>query len=231
VTERPILFSAPMVRAYRREVDPKMQTRRTSGLKKINAEPDAWEYCYAGGVDSAWHTFTKMHVSGTDDVLKIRCPYGVAGDRLWTREGMIRPDGDPWLYTADNEPVMVDPADETGMIVWAHHKQQDYCPSMFMPRWASRDTLEVISARPERLHDITEADAKSEGVEILEMSQSDIDDIQISDSSPDEKKFWKAMGPGSSSHRWEYEMLWGEINGPGSWAKNPWVWRVEFRRL
>lgn len=208
-SERPILFSAPMVRACRREVDPKTQTRRTSGLKKINAEPDAWEYCYAGGVDSAWHTFTRMHVSGTDDVLKIRCPYGVAGDRLWTRECFSTE------WTQGSMEGAVYRADE---LMW----DADYRwrPSIHMPRSISRDTLDVISVRPERLHCVTESDAVAEGIMLLG-NMKDGDGFGVAEGDRDL----------SETARDAYGTLWEEINGPGSWSKNLWVWRVEFRRL
>lgn len=88
------------------------------------------------------------------------------GDHLWVREHLRRPDGDPWLYAADNQPVMVAKATETAMVAWAHHKEQDYCPSIHMPRWASRITLEALEdARMERLWDISDEDARREGME------------------------------------------------------------------
>jgi hypothetical protein len=72
-----------------------------------------------------------------------------------------------------------------------------------MPRAASRINLDVTGVRVEQLQDISEADAKAEG-------------------SP--------LASGSYSHRGWYRELWGEINGPGSWDANPWVWVIEFRR-
>lgn len=147
MTERPILFQGPMVRAYRREIDPKTQTRRTRGLEKINEEPDAWE-CDGGEFDPLGWRFNPV---GGGDGLLIRCPYGVAGDQLWCREAWKkREDGlaEVW-YRADGH------IDIPG---WPWRS------SIHMPRWASRDTLEVVSARPERLHVITEADITAEGI-------------------------------------------------------------------
>lgn len=94
---RPILFSGPMVRALRD--NQKTQTRRTRGLDKINAEPDAWELLYSGGIDNAWWTFARR--DNPEVVEKIRCPYGVPGDQLWTRETWkpVRWDeGEPWVF-------------------------------------------------------------------------------------------------------------------------------------
>src|SRR6201999_3557463 len=124
-----------MVRANR--ANRKTVTRRTRGLDKINESPDEWVLI---GEQSG--SFVFEHVEDASRHITVRCPYGVAGDRLWTRESLGTLADGSWIYSADCQPVMVDPKDETAMIVWAHHKKQDYCTSMFMPRWASRDTLE-----------------------------------------------------------------------------------------
>jgi hypothetical protein len=84
-----------------------------------------------------------------------------------------------------------------------------------MPRWASRLTLEVVSVRMERLQDISEADAKAEGIE-----SSDDDGVT----------YWGPLGKGHFDPRVAYRSLWESLHGPGSWAANPWVWVVGFRR-
>lgn len=83
-----------------------------------------------------------------------------------------------------------------------------------MPRWASRITLDVFAIRVERLQDITEEDAKAEGVKPI------------------------TYDPGGDcwtdgKHRTAFNFLWNEINGwnPNSWDSNPWVWVVSFRRV
>jgi hypothetical protein len=68
------------------------------------------------------------------------------------------------------------------------------------------------------------------------MTQQDIEDIQITDCSPDEKELARLMGPGSFSHKFTYQMLWDELNakrddGKYAWEKNPWVWVIEFKRV
>ena len=93
--------------------------------------------------------------------------YGVPGDHLWVRESLRRRDDATsfWTYAADDKAIKL-PAnhpDVGAMLSWAHHKEGSSCPSIHMPRWASRITLEVIELRQERLQYISEADAKAEG--------------------------------------------------------------------
>lgn len=88
-------------------------------------------------------------------------------------------------------------------------------PSIFMPKWASRIWLEITGVRIERLQDITEDDAKAEGVEIRPSAGIA---SNVCKGSPGPAQF-------------EYYALWESINGKGSWDLNPWVWVYEFRRI
>lgn len=145
-----------------------------------------------------------------------------AGDVLWCRETLRLPDGEPWVYEADHQAVMVSKEDETAMLVWAHHKDQDYCSSMFMPRWACRIALECEEdARLERLQDITEEDAIAEGVERC-------------------GSWWRCYsllledGGKAESARASFSSLWSTLHTkPGErWEDNPEVVRVgRFRRV
>ena len=79
-----------------------------------------------------------------------------------------------------------------------------------MPSAASRITLEITGVRVERLQDISEADAVAEGTAA---------------------GFWEYdNGEGTETAKESYECLWGSINGPGSWAANPWVWVIDFKK-
>ncbi|WP_235846004.1 hypothetical protein [Enterobacter hormaechei] len=132
------------------------------------------------------------------------CPFGAVGDRIWVREtwaeaGASAPDLK--LYRAnypEHVPTHyenVPPADE---IRWT--------PSIHMPRWASRLTLEITGVRVERLRDLNEEDAKSEGI---------------------------TPPSGGVLPGWEYRInfrdLWMSIYGADNWEANPWVWVIEFK--
>jgi hypothetical protein len=84
-------------------------------------------------------------------------------------------------------------------------------PSIHMPRWASRITLRITDIRVERLQDISEDDARAEGVKPLDYAAHHVAD-----------------GCGA---RIAFEQLWNTINGPGAWEANPWVWVVAFERV
>lgn len=140
------------------------------------------------------------------------CSYGAPGDRLWVRETWRASElfdaTKPSDWNKGSVPVRYE-ADDARSGGWAGHgyggKRR---PSIHMPRWASRITLEITGVRVERLQDISEADARAEGA--------------AHHNSP------AAMLTG---YRQGYRLLWMSINGPGSWAANPWVWVLEFRRL
>lgn len=161
------------------------------------------------------------------------CPYGLEGSRLWVREAwrtLDELDGHsgsriaemcqdagyrrPWApiqYEADNhrrnwQHVGTPPHTEPP-------KPGRYRHARFMPRWASRITLEITAVRVERLQDISEADAISEGIE----RQGDD---------------WRNYGNPFDCclrPRTSYATLWAAIHGRGSWDANPWVWVIQFK--
>lgn len=135
------------------------------------------------------------------------CPYGKPGDRLWVKEtfSTFGSDGDAGriVYRASIPYGNFD----------CHFKP--WRPSIFMPRSASRITLEITSVRVERLNDISEEDAKAEGAQIQRETPGG----------------WIICGPRIGSYREGYRWIWESINGAGSWEKNPWVWKISFRRV
>lgn len=211
MAERPILFSGPMVLALLAER--KTVTRR---VMKPQPEPCA----YAPGKNA----LNGQVIEGNPAVLG-QCPYGQPGGRLWVRETLKRGERGAWYYAADNTPVQLPQGHPSvpAMLSWAHHKEGNTCVSSHMPRWASRLTLGVVSVRVERLHDITETDAVREGVErYLEVPYG----WRNYETSP--------VYEDVSYHltaRDSFASLWRSINGAESWAANPWVWRVEFRKV
>lgn len=215
MAEKPILFSAEMVRAIlagrktqtRRLVKPRPACMQPGGT--IKPSPSDVGMFIVENWEKQGRAF--LDFGRRDD---IRSPYA-PGDTLWVREQLARPGwaGDPWLYAADLQPVMVEKADQTEMLVWAQHKQQDYCPSIHMPRWASRITLRVTGVRVERVRDISDEDVQAEGI-TYEQAMAFADE-------------------GSPDYSMAFRELWHTIHaadGPNGWAANPWVWVIEFER-
>jgi hypothetical protein len=176
VKARPILFTGTMIRAL---LDGrKTQTRQIVKGDKPG-QPLDW---LAAGLEPSF-------VASPDNGL---CPYGVPGDLLWARETWC-PAGtvNGAAYCADAPAG----SDQRGM---------GWRPSIHMPRWANRLTLEITEVRVERLQDISEADALAEGMTFPEGMALGNDPIDA------------------------YARLWGQINGEGSWAANPWCWALTF---
>lgn len=247
-TERPILFSGAMVRAIlsgaksvtRRVVKP------GAGQKWLTPETlsrvERWEYrgdgywsMQIGEPNRIVHCGVEMdggHIGC------VRCPYGQQrGDILWVRETWQHADwtedGQPYIrYRADDSVQLLPGADDESLIdVWATLSDSDnfdidgkaadrkWRPSIFMPRWASRITLEVTGVRVERLQEISEEEAKAEGARYFDGGE-----IHHSGWRHDD-------GDVYSSARASFFALWQSINGKTyPWASNPWVWVVEFRR-
>jgi hypothetical protein len=146
----------------------------------------------------------------TDAFIKYHCPYGAPGDRLWVRE--------TWGPRAGGVVYRADEYRADGFVSCPDGGK--WRPSIHMPRWASRITLEIVSVRVERLRDISEEDAIAEGVE------------QSFDFNWPRWRNYELDGDGWLGAPVDsYRTLWESINGPGSWVANPWVWVVEFKRV
>jgi len=196
--ERPILFSSPMVRAI---LDGrKTQTRRVAKIENHEGHPMLDESRRNPGYN------VRTVIQGIIE----KCPYGTVGDRLWVRETHT----DIPSYDVGGEPTvaLMYKAD----FDYVYSPPGGWTPSIFMPRMASRITLEITNIRVERLQDISESDAKKEGV-------------HHSDGKPDEYGFPTEM---VATARGEFSHLWDHINGKKiPWDSNPWVWVIEFKRL
>lgn len=234
--ERPILFSAPMVRAIlagtktvtRRVVKPQPEPFVESARRHAqrHAEPYIDSYCSEPktpsnprGMSTTWCWWTTDDRQGPGG---LRCPYGAPGDRLWVRETWgLHGYGDYTYWHRDSVRGRTEDdlrgSWEVAYAADALSPYDHWRPSIYMPRWASRITLEVVDVRVERLHEITEGDARREGAEKGFTAEEAVD---------------RAAGwPRAASHRAGFRALWESINGAGSWASNPWVWRIAFRRL
>jgi len=225
--ERPILFSGLMVRAILE--GRKTQTRRVVKGRSSAIHAD-WPLSGLSAFSDGNATFRKQNDVDSYTTESVSCPYGEPGDRLWVRETMHMDGDGVWLYSADDDFVGCDRDDESIMISWAHHKDNAHCPSIHMPRWASRITLEVIGVRVGRLQDISEADAIAEGVERNWLGEDPCP--------PEYQDEWMKYGSNDEdfpafSVVESYASLWDTINAKRgySWASNPWVWIVEFKMI
>lgn len=199
--ERPILFSAPMVRAILE--GRKTQTRRVVKL------PEGHSIIPRGDVPGFFTLRTKAVSHHKVEPRGVTCPQGAPGDRLWVREGVHCDEDKGWCYDADGTPMNWRPQDEDVGVAWLETRpaKRSWYPSIHMPHWASRLTLEIVSVRVERLQEISENDAEAEGCEPA---------LPVSD------KRWVCG----------YRRLWESINGKRApWASNPWVWVIEFKRV
>lgn len=179
----------------------KTQTRRVMNGQPYTLRMEGWGFpTRAGGFVS--------RKTIVDD-----CPYGVAGDQLWVRETWATDRCYDHLKPRDiprRAGVYYDPN-----LVYRWHKRRT---AMFMPRWASRVTLEIIDVRVQRVQEISEKDAQAEGVTDEMVMKAVTDSPSPLPNSP-----WVG------GFRW----LWDSINATRGygWEANPWVWCLTFALL
>lgn len=194
--ERPILFSGEMVRAILSGA--KTQTRRLYRPRPCDNVDD-------------------KH----GPLVVLPSPYGSPGDRLWVRE--------TWTHDHDSledaRAAHEDAMSESSVLYRASMTTVDaeiykWRPSIYMPRWASRITLEVTDVRVERLQAISEADARAEGVAPFFVRFTHV---------VREQRITSGELARDAEHRASYAVLWDELNADRApWASNPWVWVVTF---
>lgn len=256
--ERPILFSAPMIRAILE--DRKTVTRRI--IEKptrfgMLSDLSAVVNILPAGAAEWWN------LKATDGIVgAVKCPYGQPGDRLWVRENWIyngsvfhtgggKPESYESViqYPADGEKRTVlrpganllSPPNQRKQRPDESNKEfnkylirffQVVRPSIHMPRWASRITLEVTGIKVERLQDITEDQAKAEGLTALTKDGALIKyGIPDRDGLPGTDNDGWPWQEWNTSPREAFKKLWESINGPGSWELNPWIWVISFKRV
>ena len=206
--ERPILFSAPMVRAI-------LEGKKTQTRRAVKPRKDVVFGCLMQPHELAGEVNSGIFEN---------CPYGQPGDRLWVRENFqpLFADGieNHWetdWKTGKGYSISYPATDGVQEFFNLDDELSSSCkPSIHMPRWASRISLEITGVRVERLADLSKDDAMSEGIVI----QTD-GGFGLADST-----HYNFCDPTDS-----FASLWESINGAGSWEANPWVWVVEFRML
>ncbi|HFH0416744.1 TPA: hypothetical protein ACGHO4_004184 [Salmonella enterica subsp. diarizonae serovar 61:i:z] len=209
--ERGMIFNSEMVRAI---LDGrKMQMRRI-----MKVQPGTPEFGLRRIIESSKANENGMYFWSQDDACGIKarskpfsCPYGEVGDRIWVREtfrvhsratdvatlvyrASVR---NSWTEQTHRVPVAVCNKPAT---------PEKWTPSIHMPRWASRITLEITDVRVERLNSISDSDASKEGCCIADMESGNcLRDV--------------------------FTRIWTSIYGDDSWQANPWVWVIEFKRV
>lgn len=230
MTERPILFSAPMVKAI-------LAWRKTQTRRMLKPQT-------AVLTDEQARTLG-VRPPPQENAPVVPCPFGTVGDRLWVQETWKAdsiwdnfrpvdiPTGEPLLYAADEHATGCVPFD------WGRGR-----PSIFMRRWMSRITLELTAVRVERLNEISEEDARAEGVFFTDYGRrcghfgqwQPVGDCPAPEHTHPQLPGWSWRE--TSRHeecldtaRGGFANLWTHVNGADSWAANPWVWVLTVKRV
>lgn len=245
--EHPILMSKPMVIATLE--DRKSQTRRITSWPIMSKSDGAKKRVFLKEDLDLVNTLLKE--KHRDPMRIPSCPYGRIGEKLWVRESHHRftgcafegkpwegfvesPDGDPYKARCYADSPILDAAKAAAACIGV--------PSIFMPRWFSRITLEITDVRIQKLQDISEEDAKAEGVEPLEFERYyDSMDFKVCPQCGGTRLYTAFSGSGGAlpdtdctlcdTYVKRYKWLWESINGTGSWDLNPYVWCVSFRKV
>lgn len=229
VKERAIGYRPEMVLA--RQAGRKLNTRRL--IKDATGafwDHRGWKPVLAEGGISGWATKDEFRAVGPQR----KSPFGIPGDYLWVREnyaitdylitrGIVSVDG---FYLADLMPFTVSLTREESVLFAA--RKRKCCGSLsgrFMYRSLSRGLDEVVSVRAERVQDITEGDARDEGVKAAEWFEP---------AGRPEGEHYHVDGVLATRRRTcrnGFATIWERIHGPGAWERNEWVWVVKFRKI
>jgi hypothetical protein len=211
----------------------KTQTRRIAKYQEAFTEMDGETCAWTGFM--GWQRIEAVLApenAGLNTNPEVRCPYGVPGDRLWVREAHAIMSTDPGTVSIayrERLPAGKTLADTDGGLdvinvsdpdawQWAnsHINCERWRPSIFMPRWASRITLDITDVRVQRVRSISEEDAIAEGVEPWhEADLTNTGDLREE----------------SQAYKMGFADLWQGINGKGLWDADPWVWALTFKQV
>ena len=215
--ERPIIFNADMVRAV---LDGRKKQTRRIMREQPEVIPKEDEFDQPG----FWIPFNAGKTMVRNEDMYIACPFGLKGDRLWVRETfrvhsratdvatLVYKASEQQSWTQQTHRVPIEKCNKPAVV-------DTWTPSIHMPIWASRITLEVTGVRVERLRDISEKDAAAEGVPLA------------GDLLPDYPGTYLTPKGDFATAKVAFQRLWESIYGAGSWQANPWVWVVEFTRV
>lgn len=198
----------------------KTNTRRLKRLDALNLGPYKDRISKVECRDGLWCFWETGHGSSAMSRVTAKCPYGGPGDRLWVRETWQR-------------------CENCGAVNWLAGGNRGYCstcdeplgrwkPSIHMFREYSRITLEILTVRVERVQNISEEDAKAEGVSGVEFSGEEwMSPLDCATTLVGKNKC--VYDP----YRTGFLRLWNSINAKRGfgWDVNPWVWVVEFKEV
>lgn len=222
--ERPLIFNGEMVRAI---LDGrKTQTRRVIKLSHERGMVNPVIRGRNGEISSVSCRLAPM-----------LCPFGQVGDRLWVREAYQGP-----LFNFDQMETYLEDTSKFERPEFCEYRadggrtpeyydaddnlRHGWKPSIHMPRWASRILLEITAVRVERLNDISEEDAKAEGIRAIGNNFGNgpaYCDYLLPNL--DDAAEWYNRAQDS------FKSLWKSIYGAENWIANPWVWVIEFKRV
>ncbi|MCO1336533.1 hypothetical protein MO867_19555, partial [Microbulbifer sp. OS29] len=193
----------------------KTQMRRPIKPQPFNGASDEEAIKQIGGLPAGRSLYQEINSAWQSRFIDINCPLGEPGDLLWVRETHHLSHQNKVTYRADysSNPFSEDECGEDCSMVG-----EKWRPSIHMPRWASRITLEITNVRVERIQDINGDDANAEGI------QSWIDSFK---SRPTYHQNSNLGGYPVTA----FSRMWKSIYGAEGWDQNPWVWAIEFRRV
>ena len=236
--DKSILFTAEMVRAIL--AGTKTQTRRMIKPQPAPDETGRWSFIVSSTNSKSVGKFSWSVLDETGDTVaergieretQYKSPYGLAGDRLWVKETFCP------RYWGIEFRADVKPENEIEVAEIMQKYGSKWKSARFMPRTASRITLEIVSVKVERLQDISEGDAKAEGASCTlwyqphgksERNSINLSGTAISAVHPSHCK------PNGISYRNGFATLWDDINGKKEgcdWESNPFVFAIEFKRI
>lgn len=198
----------------------KTQTRRIMKLQP-QSEHVVWSFS-EGHSGLGWYCWEEEYPE--DGAVLRKCPYGIPGDRLWVRENWMAGcalygtkkvqmcvylDSNGKPGPDDRMAPNIPETTRSNAMLWKKK------PSIHMPRWASRLTLEITGIRVERVQDISDADCIKEGIQVDACNHAIREDDDIA---------W-------GSAQGLFAELWDDTNGKGAWARNDWTWVVDFKKV